>query len=183
MGFNPFHAVSLKASPSGEAAARRRLMRAEFAWSPFYRATSAGSPLIRPRAGPRTPSSPKEKAPVSSKGFPEGLRPQARAGAQPPPVLKASPSGEAAARRRLMRQSSRSLPFNGNRSRSGLIRPRRLGHLPPMGKAFMPASPSHPQSASSRLPSSGRRSWCGPRSRSSGRWPYKRHPQTGRCTV
>ena len=32
--------------------------RAEFAWSPFYRATSAGSPLIRPRAGPRTPSPP-----------------------------------------------------------------------------------------------------------------------------
>ena len=68
-------------------------------------------------------------------------------------------------------------------ARSALIRPRRLGHLPPMGKAFMPAAPSHPQPASSRLPSSGRRSWCGPRSRSSGRWPYKRHPQTGRCTA
>ena len=66
---------------------------------------------------------------------------------------------------------------------SALIRPRRLGHLPPMGKAFMRAFPSHPQPASSRLPSSGRRSWCGPRSRSSGRWPYKRHPQTGRCTA
>ena len=100
-----------------------------------------------------------------------------------PLSLQASPSGEAAARRRLMRAEFPAM----SRKRAAaagpaLIRPRKLGHLPPMGKAFT-ASPSPAPPASSRLPSSGRRSWCGPRSRSSGRWPYKRHPQTGRCTA
>ena len=117
--------------------------------------------------------------PLTSKGFSRGgsCRPQAAdegkarkrvVPARPPLIsqragpLTASPKGEATQRAKPLVSS---------------------GHLPPMGKAFMPAFPSHPQPASSRLPSSGRRSWCGPRSRSSGRWPYKRHPQTGRCTA
>ena len=149
-------------------------MRAEFAWSPFNGQYPQALPSsVRGRSrGHLLPQG--EKAPVSSKGFRRGAA----------PVLKASPSGEAAARRRLMRaKPPAATRKTGNSARSALIRPRRLGHLPPMGKAFMPAAPSHPQPASSRLPSSGRRSWCGPRSRSSGRWPYKRHPQTGRCTA
>ena len=83
-----------KASPSGEAAARRRLMRAKFAWSPFNGQPPQALPSsVRGRGrGHLLPQG--EKAPVSSKafprdcasskGFPEGLRPQARVGAQPP---------------------------------------------------------------------------------------------------
>ena len=68
-------------------------MRAKFAWSPFNGQPPQTLPSsVRGRGrGHLLPQG--EKAPVSFKGFPEGL----------PPVLKASPSGEAAARRRLMR--------------------------------------------------------------------------------
>ena len=69
----------LKASPSGEAAARRRLMRAEFAWSPFNGQHPQALPSsVRGRSrGHLLPQG--EKAPVSSKGFPFGgsCRPQA----------------------------------------------------------------------------------------------------------
>jgi len=70
---------ALKASPSGEAAARRRLMRAEFAWSPFNGQPPQALPSsVRGRGrGHLLPQG--EKAPVSSKGFPLGgsCRPQA----------------------------------------------------------------------------------------------------------
>ena len=41
--------------PSGEAAARRRLMRGGLATTTRYRANCGGFSLIRPRAGPRAP--------------------------------------------------------------------------------------------------------------------------------
>ena len=65
----------LKASPSGEAAARRRLMRAKFAWSPFNRRPPQTLPSsVRGRGrGHLLPQG--EKAPVSSKGFPRGAAP------------------------------------------------------------------------------------------------------------
>ena len=44
------------ASPSGEAAARRRLMRGRFANTVRLRAAAETQPLIRLRAGPQTPS-------------------------------------------------------------------------------------------------------------------------------
>ena len=148
-GFPRGAAPVLKASPSGEAAARRRLMRAEFAWSPFNGQHPQALPSsVRGRGrGHLLPQG--EKAPVSSKslsrgaaarskGFPLGgsCRPQAAdeggvrvtsfltgnlRSLSPHPsaggaadtfsprgrrllsALKASPSGEAAARRRLMR--------------------------------------------------------------------------------
>ena len=69
----------LMASPSGEAAARRRLMRAEFAWSPFNGQHPQALPSsVRGRGrGHLLPQG--EKAPVSFNGFPFGgsCRPQA----------------------------------------------------------------------------------------------------------
>ena len=163
-------------------------MRAEFAWSPFNGQHPQALPSsVRGRSrGHLLPQG--EKAPVSSKGFPFGgsCRPQAAdeggvcvASLLTGSLRRLSPHPSAGGAADTFSPKGRRLLS----ARSALIRPCRLGHLPPMGKAFMPASPSHPQPASSRLPSSGRRSWYGPRSRSSGRWPYKRHPQTGRCTA
>ena len=163
-------------------------MRAEFAWSPFNGQYPQALPSsVRGRSrGHLLPQG--EKAPVNSKGFPFGgsCRPQAAdegkvrvASLLTGNLRRLSPHPSAGGAADTFSPKGRRLLS----ARSALIRPRRLGHLPPVGKAFMPASPSHPQPASSRLPSSGRRSWCGPRSRSSGRWPYKRHPQTGRCTA
>ena len=85
----------LKAFPSGEAAARRRLMRAKFAWSPFngqppqalpssVRGRSRGHLLPQGEKAPVSSKGIPRGAAASSKGFPEGLRPQARVGAQPP---------------------------------------------------------------------------------------------------
>ena len=48
--------ASLRLPPSGKAAARRRLMRAELANASREWVIAAHSPLIRPRAGPRPPS-------------------------------------------------------------------------------------------------------------------------------
>ena len=118
-------ALHKRLPPSGEAAARRRLMRGGLTLLSFYRVAAGNSPLIRPAA----------TFPRMGKALPKRL----------------PPSGEAAARRRLMRGSFNSIvPLPSYRRK--LAPHPACGHLPPQGegspkKASPPGRSCRPQAA------------------------------------
>ena len=119
---------------------------------PLYRVAAGNSPLIRPAA-----TFPRRGKALPKRLLPEGLRPQARVGAQPPKAALSAET-EAAARRRLMRGGLTLLPFYrvaaGN---SPLIRP--AATFPRRGKALHkrllhPGRSCRPQAADEGRPDS-----------------------------